>query len=149
MNKKYSLLARLMLALLVFGTSTNVFQSAKAHIRIRDDGSPVRQALKTSGLVQAIIELESPPVAERMRAIAPAARRDRRVNFESADSLAYEAQVESEQANFKSRAALASPGLRIRTELRALANAISIEAPGQEVARISALPGVKRVELVK
>lgn len=149
MNRKFSLLARLMALLLVFGASTSVFQSANAHIKIRDDGRPVRQSINTSGLVRAIVELESAPAIERMTSIMAAAKRDRRVNLESAEFLGYEAQVESEQANFKSRAALVSPGLRVRAEFRALANAVSIEATGAEVAAISALPGVKRVELVK
>jgi minor extracellular serine protease Vpr len=149
MNKKFSLLARLMALLLVFGTSASMFQSAKAHIKYQDDGAPVRQALKSAGPVRAIVELESAPVAERMQSVMPAARRDRRVNFRSAESLAYEAQVENEQANFKSRAALVSPGLRVRAELRALKNAVSIEATSAEITAISALPGVKRVELVK
>ncbi|HKP84504.1 MAG TPA: S8 family serine peptidase [Blastocatellia bacterium] len=149
MNKKFSLLARLMALLLVFGASTNVFQTAKAHIKRRDDAAPARQALNTSGLVRAIVELESAPVIERVKPVMSAALRDRRPNLQSAEARGYEAQVESEQANFKSRAALVSPGLRVRTEIRGLANAVSIEAPGAEVAAISALPGVKRVELVK
>ncbi len=148
MNKKFSLLACLMAFLLVLEASPGLFQSAKAQVAFRDD-SPIQRALKSSGTVRAIIELESAPIVARGKTFAAAALRDRPVDFESAESLVYRAQLEREQANFKSRAALVSPGLRVRTELRALANAISIEAPAAEVAAIAALPGVKRVELVK
>ena len=126
-----------------------MFQSAKAQVAFRDDDSPIQKALKSSGTVRAIIELESAPIVAHRKAFAAAALRDRQIDFESAESLVYRAQLEREQANFKSRAALVSPGLRVRTELRALANAVSIEAPGTEVAAIAALPGVKRVELVQ
>ncbi|MGA9773554.1 MAG: S8 family serine peptidase [Blastocatellia bacterium] len=145
MNKRFSLLARLMVLLLVL----EAVPALHAQIAFRDDDSPLQKALKSSATVKAIIELERAPVVERGKAFAAAALSDRRIDFESAESLAYSAQIEREQASFKSRAALVSPGLRIRTELRALANAVSIEAPGTEVAAIAALPGVKRVELVK
>src|SRR2546423_1440029 len=149
MKNRTALLASLMALLLVLEASTNLLPGAKAQAGPQNNDSPTEKAFKSSGMVQAIIELDGPPVVERMKAHAPAAQPNRRINLESVESQAYEAQVESEQANFKSRAALISPALRVRTELRTLANAVSIEAPGTEVAAIAALPGVKRVEIIK
>jgi subtilisin family serine protease len=149
MNKRFSMLARLMALLLVLEASPSLFQSAKAQVRVRDDDSPIEKALKSTSTVRVIVELDSAPIVEHGKAFVAAAQRDRSMDFESAEAVAYRGQLEREHANFKSRAALVSPGLRVRAELRALANAVSIEAPGTEVAAIAALPGVKRVELVQ
>ena len=73
----------------------------------------------------------------------------RALDFESPNARTYEAELEREHSDFKSRAALISPGLRVRTDLRKLANAVSVEASATELTAIAALPGVKRVELVK
>ncbi|HST22831.1 MAG TPA: hypothetical protein VLR90_17030, partial [Blastocatellia bacterium] len=104
MNKKFSLLARLMILLLVLEASPSLFQSAKAQVAFRDDDSPIQKALKSSGTVRAIIELESAPIVEHRKTFAAAALGDRQIEFESAETLLYRAQLEREQANFKSRA---------------------------------------------
>jgi subtilisin family serine protease len=110
---------------------------------------PIEQALKSAGTVQAIIELESAPVAARTRSQSPTIQRVQRADFSSAEAIALDSQLHNEQEDFKARARLVAPTLRVRTELRTLANAVSVEARGTEVAALSALPGVKRVELVR
>jgi minor extracellular serine protease Vpr len=97
--------------------------------------------------VSAIVELESEPVVEHQASASPVLRQ--RIELESDSARAYESQIRSEHEQFKSRAALVSPNLRVRTELTVLLNAVSIEAPGTEVAAIAALPQVRRVRLTK
>jgi subtilisin family serine protease len=99
--------------------------------------------------VSAIFELESESVAEREMRESADAVRGRGADFESSSALRYEEQVASEQEGFKSRAALIAPGLKVRTELRKLANAVSIEATPQQITAISAIPGVKQVSLTR
>src|ERR1044072_6487887 len=123
MKKRTALLATLMAVLLTLEASTNLLPSARAQAGLQDNESPTEKALKSQGMVRAMIELDSPPVVERMKAHAPVAQTNRRINLEAVESHAYEAEVESAQAEFISRAALRSPGLRVRTELRTLANA--------------------------
>jgi minor extracellular serine protease Vpr len=124
----------------------------------RVTSSPLAAA--TSGeAVAAIIELEGEPLAERVRSLRGGAsgagsfstlsRRDRRVDYQSAEALEYEAQISREQEDFQSRAALISPNIQVRTRLKAVANAVSVEAPAKDIAAIAALPGVRHVEFVK
>jgi subtilisin family serine protease len=93
--------------------------------------------------VKAIVELESEPVAVHERAKVRLPRRG--IDFEAPTAMAHELRLEVEQQDFMSRAALVSPGVQERTRIRRLANAVSIEAGANEIAAISALPGVKRV----
>lgn len=111
------------------------------------DPSPIEQALKSTGWVRAIIELEGAPVTERRQ--MSIMQRRQRTDFASAEALAIESELRGEQENFITRARLIAPALLVRTELRALMNAVSIEARGTEIAALAALPGVKRVELVR
>ncbi len=147
--KKLSLVAFLMMLALAMQASTGLVARARAHVShvSLDRSSAPAQTASTTGAIAAIVELESEPVAVHQRLSARLPRRE--VDFESSEARTYEAQLEIEHASFKSRAALVSPNLRVRTELRKLVNAVSIEASSSELAAIAALPGVKRVELVK
>jgi minor extracellular serine protease Vpr len=111
--------------------------------------SPIQQALKSAGTVQAIIELEGAPVVERRRSQVSIMQRGQRVEFDSPEAVAIENEVRGEQENFKARARLIAPDLNVRAELRAIANAVSVEARGTDIAALAAMPGVKRVELVR
>ena len=106
-----------------------------------------QNAAVTPGSVAAIVELESEPVVRHQRLTEQSSRRV--IDFESQSARAYESVLENEHANFKSRAMLVSPSFRIRTELRRLSNAISIEATPSELSAIAVMPGVKSVEIVK
>src|SRR5690242_7891719 len=99
------------------------------------------------GTVSAVIELDSEPVAKHQIAIERVPRTG--IDFESPNAREYEGQIDREHDDFKSRAGLLAPSLRVRAEFRRLANAVSIEATPTELAAIAALPGVKRVEMVK
>ena len=145
--KKYSLVAFLIALALVLQSSTGLSRNAGAHVKVGGNRVLAIQAGATPGSVAAIIELENEPVAMQQRATERIPRRQ--IDFESPNARAYEAQLESEHSVFKSRAALISPNLRVRTELSKLANAISVEASPNELAAMAALPGVKRIELVK
>src|SRR5262245_18612084 len=140
------------LAVLALSTQCfpGLFSATSANVKSVKDESGVRSRHIVSsdeGKVSAIVELESDPVAIRQRRAERVPLR--RVDFGSSSAQAYEAQIESEHAQFKSRAALVSPGMEVRTELRKLVNAISVEVSPGELPAVAALPGVKRVELVK
>jgi minor extracellular serine protease Vpr len=149
MKKRSSLFAVLFSLSLVMQASVTPLQNVNAQARVSDKPVAVPQAVKSADSVAAIIELEAAPAAARARSFSPLSRQGRRVDFASPDALRYEAQLDSEQTNFESRAALISPTLRVRAKLKTVANAISIEAPANDIAAIAALPGVKRVEYVK
>ncbi|HVG17793.1 MAG TPA: hypothetical protein VNI02_01985, partial [Blastocatellia bacterium] len=149
MKKGSSLFAVLFSIVLAAQASMTPLRKVNAQAKVSDDPAAVSQAVKSADSVAAIIELEGAPVAERARSFAPLSRRDHRVDFQSPDALRYEAQLDGEQANFEARAALVSPTIHVRTKLKTVANAVSIEAPANDIAAIAALPGVKRVEYVK
>jgi minor extracellular serine protease Vpr len=144
--KKLSLVAFLMMLALAMQASTGLVAGARAQVSQRRS-SPSAQTASTTGSVAAIIELQSEPVAVHQQLAARLPRKE--VDFDSSEARTYEAQLDVEHESFKSRAALLSPRLRIRTELRRLANIVSIEATPFELTAIAAMPGVKRVELVK
>lgn len=147
MKKKLSLAAFVMTMALVMQSSTGLLRNAKAHVRIGGGNAITQQASGAAGSIAVIVELESEPVTTHQRATERIPRRE--IDFESPSARTYEAQLESEHSDFKTRAALVSPNLRVRAELRKLANAVSVEVSATELAAIAALPGVKRVELVK
>lgn len=149
MKKRSSLFAVLFSLVLVMQASVTPLQNVSAQARVSDNPAAVSQAVKSADSVAAIIELEGAPAAARARSFSQLSRQGRRVDFASPDALRYEAQLDSEQANFEARAALISPTIHVRTKLKTVANAVSIEAPANDIAAIAALPGVKRVEYVK
>ena len=144
MKVKFSLIAFLMILALAMQASTGLLRSAKA--QVKSDG--VKElASRPAGPFAVIVELESEPVATHQRLSERIPRRG--VDFEAQSALNYEATLESEHADFIARAALVSPNFRVRTELHKLANAVSIEVSENELGAIAALPGVKRIEVVK
>ena len=146
MKRRSSLVAMLLLAL-AMQASSGLPGGARAQVRVRDDGTNHRRTQDTTtGRVSAIVELESEPVAIHERATV-LLRRD--VDFEAPAARAYESRLVSEQRDFISRATLVSPSLHVRTNLRKLTNAVSVETGASELAAISTLPGVKRVQLTR
>jgi subtilisin family serine protease len=144
--KKLSAAALFMMLALAMQASTGLISGARAHVNPTRSSASVQTA-STTGKIAAIVELQSEPVAVHQRLATRLPRRE--VDFDSSEARTYEAQLDVEHATFKSRASLVSPNLRVRTELRRLGNAVSIEATSSELSAIAALPGVKRVELVK
>ncbi|MEK6320710.1 MAG: S8 family serine peptidase [Acidobacteriota bacterium] len=147
MKRKFSLVAFLMTLALAMQASTGLLRSAKAQVKSDAVKVVPQKTLRAPGPLAALVELESASVAAHQRVSERIPRRG--VDFEAPSARIYEAKLESEHADFKSRAALISPNLRVRTELHKLANAVSIEVSETELAAIAALPGVKRVELVR
>jgi minor extracellular serine protease Vpr len=144
MKGKFSLVAFLMMLALTMQASVGLLRSAKA--QVRSDGIKER-APRSAGPFAVIVELESESVAAHQRLSERIPRRG--VDFETPSARAYEVELDREHADFKSRAALVSPNLRVRAELHKLVNAVSIEVSEAELGSIAALPGVKRVEVVK
>jgi subtilisin family serine protease len=114
-----------------------------------DRDAELRSALSSTAVVSVIIELQSESVVVHENKQNPAGRREGKLNLESPEAQAYDSQLVTEQENFKQLARQPSPKMRVRAELRTLLNAISLEAPGIEIAAIATLPGVKRVQLTR
>lgn len=110
-----------------------------------DDEAALRSAFSSPEIATAIFELDGEPVVLRQKHQAS----EQKLDLQSPQAVAYEAQLSRQQENFKSLAYGLSPKMRVITELRTLINAISIEAPGTELAAIATLPGIKRVVLRK
>src|SRR5258705_44653 len=115
----------------------------------KDPERELKSALSSMEVVGVIIELESEPVVAHENKLNPPEFREGKMNLESSEAQVYESQLATEQENFKQLARQLSPNMRVRTEVRLLLNAISLEAPGVEVAAIVTLPGVKRVQLIR
>jgi len=147
MKKKLFPVAFLITLALVMQASTGLLRGAKAHVRPGRGTAIAQETSGNTGSIAAVVEFESEPVTTRLRVTERIPRRE--IDFESPSARSYEAEIENEHSLFRSRAAIISPTLRVRADLRKLANAVSIEASATELTAIAALPGVKRVELVK
>jgi len=145
MNKR-SLVCVCQIALLVFIPLINAPQSAGV-VQARSRSKSVQA--DTAEPASAIIELESDPVGVFEARERPAPLAGRGVDFESSRALGYESRIAREHQEFLSRASLVAPNIKVRAELRKLANAVSVEAGPSELASLSTLPGVKRVQLTK
>jgi minor extracellular serine protease Vpr len=111
------------------------------------DPATVRALLNSTEPVTGVFELQGDPVVLHERAIQPPEMQARRVDVASAEALNYESILIRQQQSFAAQAAAISPGLHIVAELRKLVNLVSIRAPGNEIARMAALPGVKHFQL--
>jgi minor extracellular serine protease Vpr len=149
--KKRSYSIALVLALALISTPVLTWSSSgvKAQNRTTDGPPVVQTSHARPGFVSAIFTLVSDPVVTYMNSVRPAEERGGRIQLETVEAVNYESRLIAEQDSFRSRAALVSPNMRVVTQLRKLANAVSIEAPRAEIANIAALPGVRRVELTR
>jgi subtilisin family serine protease len=103
----------------------------------------------SDGLITAIFSLQSDPVITHESSQRPPRSAGRKIELQSTEALQYEARLQSEQRDFESAATSVSSGIRVRAELRKLANAVAIEAPASAIGLISSLPQVKSMELSK
>lgn len=114
-----------------------------------DADAELKRAFGSPHVVTVIIELQSEPLAVHQNKQDAVELGDRKQLLQSPEAVAYESQLVAEQENFKTLARQRSPNLRIINELRVLLNAISLEAPGTELASIAELPVVKSVQLTR
>jgi minor extracellular serine protease Vpr len=114
-----------------------------------DEAAELRNAFSSPEVTTAIFELDGDPVVVHQKNFQAAPASEQKLDLQSPQAQAYEAQLANQQENFKSLANKLSPNMRVITELRTLINAVSIEAPGIELAAIATLPGIKRVVLRK
>jgi minor extracellular serine protease Vpr len=107
----------------------------------------LQRALRSPAVITVMVELKSEPVVLYAKRASLSMGPDQKLNLETSEAQAYEAQLISEQQNFEARARQLAPKLEVVAELRTLVNAIAIEARGIDVAAIAGLPEVKRLEL--
>lgn len=165
-NKSRILLFTLLVALFLFatGSSARLTQTKSLDASKKSDAAPepapvvdadaeLRRILSSPEIATVIMELEGEPVVVHLKSQAAgdafAENNELKLDLKSPEAAAYEAQLAAQQENFKELARRLSPNLRVVAELRTLVNAISIEAPGTDLASIATLPGVKRVVLRK
>ncbi len=114
-----------------------------------DEAAELQRVFSSSELATMIFELSGESVVVHQKNLllsnGAAEAGEVKVDLTSPQATAYESQLAAQQENFKELARNLSPKLRVVTELRTLLNAISIEAPGFDLAAIATLPGVKRV----
>ena len=103
----------------------------------------------SDGLITAIFELQSDAVIPHENSKRPSRAAGRKIEMQSDEARQYETRLQSEQKDFESAAASVSTAIRVRAELRKLANAVVIEAPAQAIGLISSLPAVRKMELSK
>src|ERR1051325_4510343 len=97
MTRRFFLLRVMMAALMAAQVLIGPAHPLAAQTAARVPQSPIEQALKSAGTVQAIIELESAPVAARTRSQSPMMQRVQRADFSSAEAIALASQLRSEQ----------------------------------------------------
>src|SRR5258708_3052674 len=114
-----------------------------------DPDAELKKALSSTEVVSVIIELQSEPVVVHENRKNPPVNPEGKLSLESPEARVYESQLVTEQENFKQLARQLSPNMKVRAELRTLVNAVSLEAPGVEIAAIATLPSVQRVQLVR
>lgn len=123
--------------------------AASERVRAVDEAAELQRVLSSPDIATVIMELQGDPVVVHQKSLGLAENSDQKLDLNTPQAKAYESQLVAEQENFKALARQLSPNLRVIAELRTLLNAISIEAPGTDLAAIATLPGVKRVVLRK
>jgi subtilisin family serine protease len=148
----YPLVAAMVLVFMTGPVSSPFFSDTLAQ-PATPDGANARGATTTDTLVNsdepvtALFELEGDSVAARQVASRAIGKAGARVELSSAETTTFESSLKADQQEFESRVAAVAPESRVIVELRKLVNAVSIRAPGYELARIAALPGVRRFQL--
>lgn len=161
-NKSRILLFTLLLVLFLFATGGSaklrqtppLDRSVKSDVaperaRVIDENAELRRVLSSTEIATVIVELEGEPVVVHQKNLSAGEDSEQKLDLNSPQAVAYESQLTAQQENFKELARKLSPNMRVVAELRTLLNAISIEAPGTDLAAIATLPGVKRVVLRK
>jgi len=127
--------------------------TSKASIsEVKSDGSKaesVAAQADSADTVEAIVTLGSESIAGTLTAEGQAGPRTGKIDLESEPAQTHARHLESEQADFVSRAAGVVPGIRVKGQLRLLANAVSVELRRAEMSQISKLPGVQSVEIAR
>ena len=148
------------LAFLTAAMFSPLSRPAKAQFRVADRTNAPRQPepdvtnpavaqalLNSAQPVIGVFDLEADPVVIHERTLQPAQLRIKRVDVTSAEATQYETILATRQHTFEQQAAAIAPSLRIVAELRKLLNEVAIKAPGNQMAAIAALPGVKHFQL--
>jgi subtilisin family serine protease len=99
--------------------------------------------------VEAIVTLGGQSIATVLSAAGSSAKRNGKIDLESEQAESSARQLESEQADFILRAGNAVPGIRIKGQLRVLANAVSVEMRRVEIPVIARLSGVQSIEIAR
>jgi minor extracellular serine protease Vpr len=111
------------------------------------DPAAAQALLNSADSVTGIFELQAEPLVPHGKGIQPIELRAERVDLASTQARAYAGSLLGEQRTFEAQAANIWPGIRVIAELRTLTNAVSIKAPGNLMAQIAALPGVRSFHL--
>jgi subtilisin family serine protease len=110
-------------------------------------GAQARTDAPARPLVEVVLALDQPPLADASPARAPAGRggAPRRLSLHSAASVAHLRALASAQRSVQDRLEAAVPDATVRWRYRIVANGLAVSVPASEVGRLAHLPGVRTV----
>ncbi|MBA2474443.1 MAG: S8 family serine peptidase [Actinobacteria bacterium] len=109
--------------------------------------APVAHGAGGAPRVEAVVELEAPPLAralEASRVFTAAARRER-LHLRTPTSVSYLRGLAAQQQALARRIEQAIPGARVGWRYRIVLNGLAVSLPADRVSRLSSLPGVRGV----
>jgi subtilisin family serine protease len=115
-----------------------VVLAAAAGAQARPDAAP-------SPLVEVVVALDAPPLAQAAIARSPAARRSGRLSLRSPAGVSYVRTLASAQRTLAARIQKTVPNAAVRWRYQVVANGLAVVVPAVEVARLERLPGVRTV----
>jgi subtilisin family serine protease len=109
-------------------------------------GAEARSGGPTGPLVQVVVALEQPPLAEAAPARALAGRRaTRRLSLNAPASVVHLRRLASAQSSVQERLEAAVPQASVRWRYRIVANGLAVVLPAAQVGRLANVPGVRAV----
>jgi minor extracellular serine protease Vpr len=121
--------------------------SADSQRRNRSVASADDVVSESSRPITVFFQLEQDCVAVHQLATSTATNPGGHLSFRSPEAVALEASLAAEQRDFESKAAAIAPNSQVVVELRKLANAVAITAPGYQIAQLAAVPGVRAFQI--
>ncbi|HZP30651.1 MAG TPA: S8 family serine peptidase, partial [Acidimicrobiia bacterium] len=109
--------------------------------------SPAAQPARTDGLVEVVVGLEAPPLAEAITQsrVLTGRVKAQRLDLRSPTSLGYLGSLASAQRTLAARITAAIPAARITWRYRVVLDGMAVLLPRSELPRLAATPGVARV----
>lgn len=96
-------------------------------------------------MVEVVVTLDAPPLAQARLTNAYAARAGGRLSLHTASSVAYLATLATEQAKIESRIEAAIPSAETHWRYSVVLNGLAVVVPATEAARLARVPGVSQV----
>src|SRR4029453_12448684 len=109
--------------------------------------APVGQPARSDGLVEVVVTMEAPPLADaiaRSRVLSGRVKAQR-LNLRTPTSVGYLTSLATAQRALASRITTSIPASRITWQYRVVLAGLPVPPPPPELGRLDAMPGVERV----